>query len=80
MRGYNAEVARYEEVTVSGYDTDGKLQELQLHGWNARIAQHEVDHLNGILYTDIMNQKTFACMCWEAVNAGEGRVTIDFRI
>lgn len=79
VRGYSAEVPRYDEVTVRGVDTDGRQQELRLSGWNARIAQHEMDHLNGVLYTDVMDAKTFSCSCWQAVNACEGRVYIDFR-
>lgn len=79
VRGYSAEVPRYQKVTISGSDTDGRVQELSLHGWNARIAQHEADHLNGVIYTDIMDHKTFGCSCWQAVNSLEGRVYIDFR-
>lgn len=78
VRGYAAEVPRYEEVTVSGHDCDGRLQTLRLHGWSARIVQHELDHLNGLLYTDVMVPKTLACTSWQAVNAREGRVYIEF--
>ncbi|XP_058115989.1 peptide deformylase, mitochondrial-like [Anopheles ziemanni] len=78
VRGYRADVARYREVLVKGYDRHGERQELKLHGWNARIAQHEMDHLNGIVYTDIMNRKSFTCTCWEAVNAKQGRVNLSF--
>lgn len=78
VRGYSAEVPRFDEISLQGFDTDGNLQTLTLAGWNARIAQHEMDHLNGILYTDIMNQKSFSCTCWQAVNAREGRVYINF--
>lgn len=78
MRGYSADVSRYDEVTVIGHNTVGELQTLRLNGWNARIAQHEIDHLNGVLYTDIMDAKTLNCTCWQAVNAREGRVYIEF--
>lgn len=78
VRGYLAEVARNEAVTIKGYDTQGKILELKLKGWNARIVQHEMDHLNGILYTDVMNRKSFACCCWQAVNSREGRIYINF--
>uniref|UniRef100_A0AAG5CSX1 Peptide deformylase n=1 Tax=Anopheles atroparvus TaxID=41427 RepID=A0AAG5CSX1_ANOAO len=78
VRGYRAEVARYREVLVKGYDGHGEPQELKLRGWNARIAQHEMDHLDGTVYTDIMNRKSFTCTCWEAVNANHGRVKLSF--
>lgn len=78
VRGYAADVARYEAVTISGHSIDGVVQRLPLSGWNARIAQHEFDHLNGVLFTDVMDAKTLSCTCWQAVNAREGRVYIEF--
>ena len=78
VRGYSAEVTRYEEVSVKGFDANGKEQELQLQGWAARVAQHEMDHINGIVYTDVMNKQTFTCTCWQAVNSREGRIYIKF--
>ncbi|XP_058460258.1 peptide deformylase, mitochondrial-like isoform X2 [Malaya genurostris] len=78
VRGYSAEVPRYSGVLLRGLDENGFQKELSLKGWNARIAQHEMNHLNGIIYTDIMNRKTFTCTCWQAVNANRGRVSIGF--
>ncbi|XP_055627306.1 peptide deformylase, mitochondrial-like [Toxorhynchites rutilus septentrionalis] len=78
VRGYSAEVTRYAEVSLTGFDETGVSRQLTLEGWNARIAQHEMDHLNGIVYTDVMNPKTFTCTCWEAVNRHHGRVRISF--
>ncbi|XP_052869895.1 peptide deformylase, mitochondrial-like [Anopheles cruzii] len=78
VRGYRADVARHREVLITGYDGDGSRQELTLRGWNARIAQHEMDHLNGTVYTDIMDRKSFACSCWQAVNAHQGRIKLSF--
>lgn len=78
VRGYAADVQRYDECTVTGFDCDGRQHKLALRGWSARIAQHELDHLNGVLYTDVMVPRTLACTCWQAVNAREGRVYIEF--
>lgn len=78
MKGYSAEVPRYSEILLSGFDENGRNRELALKGWNARIAQHEMDHLNGVIYTDVMKKDTFACTCWQAVNAKRGRVSIYF--
>jgi peptide deformylase len=52
--GYMALVERHLDVGLSGVDADGKKVELELHGWPARIAQHELDHLDGTLYVDRM--------------------------
>uniref|UniRef100_A0A8D8HAX8 Peptide deformylase n=1 Tax=Culex pipiens TaxID=7175 RepID=A0A8D8HAX8_CULPI len=78
VKGFSAEVPRYSEVLLSGLDENGKSKELALKGWNARIAQHEMDHLDGVVYTDVMDRKTFSCSCWQAVNANYGRVQIAF--
>ena len=47
-----ANVPRYSHVTLRGLSRDGKSIEHQLEGFVARIAQHEVDHLNGIRCID----------------------------
>lgn len=78
IRGYSGDVARYQKISVKGFNENGKEIEVILNGWNARIAQHEIDHLDGIVYTDIMDRKTFKCTSWEAVNFKRGRVVIPF--
>jgi peptide deformylase len=50
--GIYAEVERYLKITVSYQDLDGKPQELMSEGWLARIIQHEMDHLTGVLFVD----------------------------
>jgi peptide deformylase len=59
--GYLAEVQRDYEVIVSGLDGYGQPFVWQPKGWPARIVQHEVDHLRGILYVDKMNSRTLCC-------------------
>ena len=46
------EVERHEKVVVKGLNRHGKPVKLKLEGWLARIFQHEIDHLDGILFTD----------------------------
>ena len=50
--GYAGEVERFAEVTVKGLNRRGTPLRLRARGWLARIFQHEVDHLDGVLYTD----------------------------
>lgn len=76
--GYIAEVKRYEEVLLNGFNEKGDAIELHLKGWNARIAQHEVDHLNGQVFVDIMEKKSFSCATWEVVNMEGGQLSIPF--
>jgi peptide deformylase len=50
--GYLGEVERHQQIRVRAQDRHGKKIRLQLGGWTARIFQHEIDHLNGVLYID----------------------------
>jgi peptide deformylase len=47
-------VPRFTDVTVSALDREGNAIELKLKGFSARVAQHETDHLDGILFFDRM--------------------------
>jgi peptide deformylase len=50
--GYVGEVARQEQITVKGLNEKGRPVRHKLQGYLARVFQHEIDHLDGILYTD----------------------------
>ncbi|MDQ6991222.1 MAG: peptide deformylase [Mariprofundaceae bacterium] len=47
-----ATVPRAKKITVQYQDDDGQSQCLQSVGFEARVIQHEVDHLNGVLFID----------------------------
>jgi peptide deformylase len=51
--GVNGEVYRYQKVTVKGLDRNGNELVVEAEDYLARIFQHEIDHLNGVLFTDI---------------------------
>lgn len=76
--GFNAEVARNYSVQVTATNLEGEKIEHIFTGWNARIAQHENDHLNGILFTDLMDRKTLRCTNWEMVNIKGGRIAVPY--
>jgi len=46
------EVERHIEIQVKGLNRHGKPMKVKAKGWLARIFQHEIDHLNGVLFTD----------------------------
>jgi peptide deformylase len=54
--GYLGEVERYNSVTVKGLNRNGKPFRIKAKGWLARVFQHEIDHLEGILYIDRATQ------------------------
>jgi peptide deformylase len=53
---YQAEVKRYEKITVRGLDLNGEEVEIEAEGLLAVVLQHEIDHLNGILFIDRLSK------------------------
>ncbi|MGD2183657.1 peptide deformylase [Lusitaniella coriacea] len=50
--GFRGLVPRYERIEVEYWDRQGRRNVRELSGFIARIFQHELDHLNGILFID----------------------------
>lgn len=51
----NGDVDRPEEVTLSYQDENFDTHTITLTGLNARVVQHEYDHIEGILFTDMLS-------------------------
>lgn len=49
------QVERYESIMLSYLDGKNNKITLKLDGFNARVVQHEIDHLNGVLFTDYLD-------------------------
>jgi peptide deformylase len=47
------EVERHEAVQIKALNRHGQSMRIKAQGWLARIFQHEIDHLNGIVFTDL---------------------------
>lgn len=58
VAGLMALVPRALQVTVECLDEDGEPRIIQAEGWYARILQHEIDHLSGLMYVDRMLPRT----------------------
>lgn len=50
--GWVGEVARYDTTIVKGLNRKGKAVRIKSEGFTARAFQHEIDHLDGVLFTD----------------------------
>ena len=50
--GFLGDVERSMGVTVKGQNRHGQAVKIKAEGWLARIFQHEIDHLEGVLFTD----------------------------
>ncbi|DAA20284.1 peptide deformylase, mitochondrial [Bos taurus] len=68
VAGFLACVPRFQAVQISGLDPRGEQVVWQASGWAARIIQHEMDHLQGCLFIDKMDSKTFTNIHWMEVN------------
>jgi peptide deformylase len=78
VAGYTAIVPRAKAVTVEYLDESAQTKRVQAVGWYARILQHEIDHLAGILYVDRMMTRTWTTLAnleryWKDVSTTEVR-------
>lgn len=68
------EVMRSERLVLQALDRDGKPYRLEASGLLARAIQHEVDHLDGILFIDHLGalKRQFLVSRWKKDHRGEG--------
>ncbi len=55
--GMQGLVSRFKKISYQGYDLDGNKIENIAEGLHARVVQHEIDHLDGVLYTSRLRNK-----------------------
>lgn len=60
VSGYQAVRQRWLDIKATWQDVDGKQHTEMMHGWPARIFQHETDHLRGELYIDRAEMRSLA--------------------
>ena len=56
LPGYFAEIERPAECQIEYIDYDGKKRDMKVNGLLSTCIQHEVDHLNGILFIDYLSK------------------------
>ena len=56
--GWTGDVPRAEAVTVKAIDLDNRPVRIKATGYTARALQHEIDHLDGILFIDRVEDKS----------------------
>ena len=54
--GYYGNVDRYDKITVKALDKYNKKKIIKAEGFLARILQHEIDHLDGVLFVDRLSR------------------------
>jgi len=83
VEGLTAVVSRHRRVLLTATDRTGRPYERQLSGWPARIAQHETDHLNGVLYLDRAELRSLSTTAayeqhWTAPTPGRAAAGLGF--
>jgi peptide deformylase len=73
-----AEVTRPETVFLEYQDIDLNKQYVEINGLLARVVQHEVDHLNGILFTDHLNKDEKKNLKAELNKIKKGDIATDY--
>ncbi|MEW6407764.1 MAG: peptide deformylase [Patescibacteria group bacterium] len=51
-------VKRWQEVKIEAFDINGKKEKIKAQGLFARVLQHEIDHLDGVLFIDRLIKQT----------------------
>ncbi len=71
-----ADVTRASRVTVEALDRDGTPFQLEAEGLTARVIQHEIDHLDGILFVDHLSplKRKLLVTRWRKAHRGSGPV------
>lgn len=73
-------VIRPEAIQVSFYDEHSKPQTMQVDGLLARVMQHEIDHLNGIYFTDRLSQLKRTLLQGKLRRISKGEASADYAI
>ena len=74
------DVSRHSHVRIEYYDEQWNLHEEEYDGVRARIIQHEYDHLNGRLFTDLINPLRKKLIAPKLKAISRGRVDCDYKI
>jgi peptide deformylase len=76
----HADVIRPEKVLLKYYDEDWNLHEEEFDGMNARVIQHEYDHIEGILFTDYIIGLKKRLLKKKLVNISKGKISTHYRM
>jgi len=74
------DVERPEQVTIR-YQDESFVEHIEtFEGVNARVIQHEYDHIEGILFTDKLSSLKKRLIKGKLTNISKGKITVDYRM
>jgi len=78
--GIREDVNRYPKITIEYFDENFNLVEETFEGMGARIVQHEYDHIEGILFTDLIKPLKRRLLRGRLNNISKGDVRVPYRM
>ena len=80
LPGLSEKVKRFEHINLKWLDTDFKFHEREFQGFASRIIQHEIDHLEGEVYTDHISPIRKQLIKSKLSNISKGKVDCNYKI
>lgn len=74
------DVNRESVIRIQYYDRDWNYQEKEFDGYAARIIQHEYDHIDGILFTDLLNPLKKRMLKRKLQGISKGEVDVNYKM
>lgn len=78
--GIRGDVSRPDTVKISYMDENFEQHEEVFTGINARVIQHEYDHIEGVLFTELLKPVKKRLVQRKLDNVRKGKVSIDYRM
>lgn len=75
-----AEVIRPKKITIQYQDADLKTQAIDADDLLARVMQHEFDHLQGVLFTDLVDEETKKRLKKQLIKIKKRKIEVDYPI
>src|SRR5690606_1763669 len=74
------DVNRESNIRIQYYDRDWNFQEKEFDGYAARIIQHEYDHIDGVLFTDLLNPLKKRMLKRKLQDISRGIVDVNYKM
>ena len=78
--GVRGEVTRHKDIVIRYQDLSSNWHEESFTSWDARVIQHEYDHLDGILFTEYLPSLRKQLLKTKLNNISKGNVEVDYRM
>lgn len=78
--GIREDVTRKPDVVIEYYNENFELVEEKLTGLAARVVQHEYDHIEGVLFTDLINPLKKQLIKKKLNDIAKGNITVNYRM